>query len=70
MRVNQNPGYKAFDEAGQQVYPKEKEITGSAATSFSKQDKAVPFKVKVSADDLNIRIGPGTNYRKNGKHTG
>jgi N-acetylmuramoyl-L-alanine amidase len=31
---------------------------------------AVPFRVKVSIDDLNIRTGPGTGYAKTGKYTG
>ena len=31
---------------------------------------AVPFKVRVTATDLNIRIGPGTSYAKTGKFTG
>lgn len=30
----------------------------------------VPFLVKVSITDLNIRKGPGTNYGKTGKYTG
>lgn len=29
----------------------------------------VPYKVKVSIPDLNIRKGPGTNYEKTGKYT-
>ena len=60
--VNQNPGYKVFDESGKQVYPKE------AAGSQKSVD--VPFKVKVSAPDLNIRNGAGTNFSKTGKYTG
>lgn len=32
--------------------------------------KDVFFRVKVSIDNLNIRIGPGTNYSKTGKYTG
>ena len=30
----------------------------------------VPFTVKVSISDLNIRKGPGTDYAKTGKFTG
>ena len=59
--VDQNPGYRAFDEDGRQVYPKE------AADS---QRADVPFKVKVSAADLNIRTGAGTNFSRTGEHTG
>ena len=38
--------------------------TASASTSF------VPYMVKVTITDLNIRTGPGTNYAKTGKQTG
>ena len=48
-----NPGYSVFDENGVSVYP------SKAAASDS---SAVPFLVKVSISDLNIRKGPGTNY--------
>ncbi len=36
----------------------------------SNPNKLVPYKVKVDIENLNIRIGPGTNYRKTGKYTG
>lgn len=50
--ADQNPGYKVFDAYGNVVYePK-------AADPAVK----VPFLVKVSISDLNIRSGPGTNY--------
>ena len=50
--ANQNPGYKVFDADGKVVYePK----TADPAVK-------VPFLVKVSISDLNIRKGPGTNY--------
>ena len=42
--------------------------TGSTATSTKKSD--VPFLVKVSITDLNIRKGAGTNYERTGKFTG
>ena len=60
--VSQNLGYKVFDEAGQQVYPK--------VTTESQKSESALFKVKVSIDDLNIRSGPGTDHSKTGKHTG
>ena len=34
------------------------------------QTSAVPYRVKVSIPDLNIRKGPGTTYSKTGKCTG
>lgn len=44
-----NKGYYVFDEKGNAVYP--------GRTS-------VPYSVRVSITDLNIRTGPGTNYTK------
>ena len=45
--VDANPGYTAFDDDGNQVYPK---------AAFT------PYQVKVSISDLNYRKGPGTSY--------
>lgn len=53
--VDANKGYAVFNTSGKQVYPK---------TDFS------PYLVEVTATDLNIRKGPGTNYGKTGKFTG
>lgn len=50
-----NKGYAVFNASGKQVYPK---------ADFS------PYLVEVTATDLNIRKGPGTNYEKTGKFTG
>ena len=50
-----NKGYAEINTSGKQVYPK---------TDFS------PYLVEVTATDLNIRKGPGTNYGKTGKFTG
>ena len=50
--ADQNTGYKVFDADGKVVYePK----TAEPAVK-------VPFLVKVSISDLNIRKGPGTDY--------
>ena len=43
-----NPGYTVYDSNGKAVY--------------STSAQSVPFLVKVSIKDLNIRSGPGTNY--------
>lgn len=51
-----NPGYCVFDPAGKAVYPEQK--------------PSVPYAVRVSVSDLNIRKGPGTNYAKTGQYTG
>ena len=55
--ADSNPGYTVYDSAGNAVY-----------TSAAKSE--VPYLVKVSITDLNIRKGPGTNYGKTGKFTG
>lgn len=52
--ADQNPGYKVFDADGKVVYEPE------AAEPVVK----VPFLVKVSIKDLNIRSGPGTDNRR------
>lgn len=49
--ADQNPGYFVFDPDGKAVYP----VTQTAS---------VPYAVRVSINDLNIRKGPGTNYAK------
>lgn len=53
--VDKNPSYKVFDESGKVVYEK-----GSASTAFK------PYTVRVTATDLYIRKGAGTNYSANG----
>ena len=47
--VDANPGYAAFDDNGNQVYP-------AVAQTIE------PYLVKVSIDDLNYRKGPSTSY--------
>lgn len=53
--VDKNPSYKVFDESGKVVYEK-----GSTSTAFK------PYTVRVTATDLYIRKGAGTNYSTNG----
>ena len=53
--VDKNPGYKVFDESGKVVYEK-----GGTSTA------SVPYIVRVTATDLYIRRGAGTNYGTNG----
>ena len=53
-----NPGYSVFDVNGVNIYT-------SKTTTVE-----VPFLVKVSISDLNIRKGPRTDYAKTGKFTG
>lgn len=49
-------GYKVFDDTGKQIHPKAE--TKPKATNTS-------YLVKVTASALNIRKGPGTNYKIN-----
>lgn len=56
--ADKNPGYTVYDPNGKAVYP------------VTQDEAAVPFCVKVSIDDLNIRRGPGTNYGTAGIFTG
>lgn len=58
--ADQNLGCSVFDEDGKAIYPENVEAAA---------DK-LPYTVKVSVDDLNIRKGPGTNYNKTGRYTG
>lgn len=53
--ADKNPSYKVFDESGKVVYEK-----GSTSTAFK------PYTVRVTATDLYIRKGAGTNYSANG----
>lgn len=55
--ADENAGYSVFDESGKNIY------TG-------KQTAFQPYLVKVSASDLRIRKGPGTDKAKTGKYTG
>ena len=55
-----NPGYSVFDKDGVKIY----------TPNTTSQISDIPFTVKVSISDLNIRKGPGTDYAKTGKFTG
>ena len=55
--ADQHPGTYVFDPDGKKVYT-------------PKSSVSVPFLVRVSIRDLNIRKGPGTNYGKTGQYTG
>jgi len=49
-----NPGYSVFDVNGVNIYTPNTTATAASAD--------VPFLVKVSISDLNVRKGPGTDY--------
>ena len=53
--------YRVFDNNGVNIY---------TPNTSTKAAPDVPFTVKVSISDLNIRKGPGTDYAKTGKFTG
>ena len=55
--ADEHPGTYVFDPDGVKIYT-------------PKSSVAVPFLVRVSIRDLNIRKGPGTNFGKTGKYTG
>lgn len=55
-RNNCPEGYSVYDWDGKAVY--------------ANKGDSVPFSVKVSINDLNIRTGAGTNYAKTGETTG
>lgn len=55
--ADKNSGYSVFDVNGVNIYT-------------PKTTSAVPFLVKVSISNLNIRKGPGTDYARTGRYTG
>ncbi len=58
-----NPGYSVFDVNGVNIYtPK--------TTAAAEESADVPFLVKISIPDLNIRKGPGTDCAKTEQFTG
>lgn len=66
--ADKNPGYEVYNSSGECVYPEGK----SEAKPETKDDS---YLVKITADLLNVRIGPGTSYgivrtvSKNGIYT-
>lgn len=62
-KADANPGWFVFDPDGTAFYPLSAPVKETPAV-------AVPFLVKVSITDLNIRKGPGTDYARTGRFTG
>ena len=60
--ADNNPGYYVFDAEGKAIYPEVS--TPVPAPAFT------PYLVQITATDLNIRKGPGTNYDATGRFTG
>lgn len=44
--------------------------TATATSAVETTESTIPFKVKISSTKLNIRTGPGKNYKVTGKYTG
>ncbi len=68
-----NPGYSVYDADGNLIYPAETEAPAAetpAETEPAAPAVKVPFLVRVSISDLNIRKGPGTDCDKTGRYTG
>ena len=63
LMVDANPGYYVFLD-GKVIYPETEDKSGTEEQTFT------PYRVRVSIDDLRIRIGPGTDYAWTGKYTG
>ena len=56
-----------MDETAWTNFKKRLDVSTSSVNTPSNDASSVSYMVKVSIDDLNIRMGPGTNYVKNGK---
>ncbi len=65
-----NPGYSVFDPDGHPVYPVKEDTPAEEPPTSEPIPVKVPFLVRVSISDLNIRTGPGTNNAKTGRFTG
>ena len=65
-----NPGYFVFDPDGHPVYPVKEDTPAEEPPTLEPIPVKVPFLVRVSISDLNIRTGPGTNNAKTGRFTG
>lgn len=62
--ADENPGYSVFDSKGLKVYSPKSSDQAPTETA------GLPFLVKVSIPDLNIRKGPGTEFARTGQFTG
>lgn len=62
--------YKSLDNAKKNCPEGYTVYDWNGKTVYANKGNAVPFSVKVSIDDLNIRTGAGTDYEKTGEVTG
>lgn len=61
-RADENPGYSVYDPDGKALY--------TSAGKAVEEKGEVPFLVRVSILNLNIRSGPGNGYPRTGEFTG
>ena len=67
----QGKGWAAGEKYGEKILSILKAIAGEGKVQFMESlTFSVPYMVRVSIPDLNIRRGPGTSYPKTGKFTG
>lgn len=59
--ADKNAGYSVYDKKGTKIYSGKQSASGGSS---------VPFCVQVTIEDLHIRKGPGTDYKKTGRYTG
>lgn len=64
--ADSNPGYFVFDAEGKAIYPEQ----STPAPAPAPAPAALPYIVKVSIPNLNIRKGPGTDHPAQGRFTG
>lgn len=64
------PGEYLYSRQGEIAAEVNAQLGATVKPVAEKPTKKVPYLVKVSIDDLNIRKGPGTNYAKTGICTG
>lgn len=62
-------GYERPADQSTAVQEKRAAYGGTYLERYAGKAAKVPYKVRVSIPDLNIRKGPGTNYEKTGKYT-
>ena len=55
---------------GDYLYEHHGDIAAKVNAKLGLLSLQAPYKVKITISDLNIRIGPGTDYNKTGKFTG
>jgi hypothetical protein len=58
------PAYSVYNSAGKKVYPESKiEPVTPAPTTPAEPEVKLPYLVKITASVLNVRSGPGMNYK-------